>query len=46
MAEPQILFEDAAAYERMMGVWSRIAGGAGRITGVGKANAVKGRVPG
>src|SRR5437763_6628410 len=27
MAEPQIRFEDGAAYERMMGVWSRIAGG-------------------
>jgi ubiquinone/menaquinone biosynthesis C-methylase UbiE len=26
MAEPQIRFEDGAAYERMMGVWSRIAG--------------------
>jgi SAM-dependent methyltransferase len=27
MAEPQIRFDDGAAYERMMGVWSRIAGG-------------------
>ena len=27
MAEHQIRFEDGAAYERMMGVWSRIAGG-------------------
>src|SRR5947208_7260976 len=27
MAEQQIRFEDGAAYERMMGVWSRIAGG-------------------
>jgi ubiquinone/menaquinone biosynthesis C-methylase UbiE len=26
MAEPQIRFEDGAAYERMMGVWSRLAG--------------------
>lgn len=26
MAEPQIRFDDGAAYERMMGVWSRIAG--------------------
>ncbi len=26
MAEQQIRFEDGAAYERMMGVWSRIAG--------------------
>src|SRR5438874_42625 len=26
MAEPQIRFEDGAAYERMMGVWSRFAG--------------------
>ena len=27
MAQQQIRFEDGAAYERMMGVWSRIAGG-------------------
>lgn len=26
MAEPQIRFEDGAAYERMMGVWTRLAG--------------------
>ena len=26
MAEPQIRFENGAAYERMMGVWSRLAG--------------------
>jgi SAM-dependent methyltransferase len=26
MAEPQIRFEDGGAYERMMGVWSRLAG--------------------
>ena len=26
MAEPQIRFDDGAAYEQMMGVWSRIAG--------------------
>jgi ubiquinone/menaquinone biosynthesis C-methylase UbiE len=26
MAEPQIRFEDGAAYERMMGAWSRLAG--------------------
>ena len=26
MAEPQIRFEDGAAYERMMGIWSRLAG--------------------
>src|SRR5947208_14495013 len=26
MAEQQIRFEDGAAYERMMGVWSRLAG--------------------
>lgn len=26
MAEPQIKFEDGASYERMMGVWSRLAG--------------------
>jgi SAM-dependent methyltransferase len=26
MAEPQIRFEDGAAYERMMGTWSRLAG--------------------
>jgi len=26
MAEPQIRFEDGAAYERMMGIWSRAAG--------------------
>src|SRR5258705_9472585 len=26
MAEPQIRFADGAAYERMMGVWSRLAG--------------------
>ena len=26
MAEPQIRFDDGAAYERMMGAWSRIAG--------------------
>ena len=26
MAAPQIRFEDAAAYERMMGTWSRLAG--------------------
>ena len=26
MAEHQIRFEDGAAYERMMGVWSRFAG--------------------
>jgi ubiquinone/menaquinone biosynthesis C-methylase UbiE len=26
MTEPQIRFEDGAAYERMMGAWSRIAG--------------------
>jgi SAM-dependent methyltransferase len=26
MAEPQIRFEDGAAYERMMGRWSRLAG--------------------
>ena len=26
MAEHQIRFEDGAAYERMMGVWSRLAG--------------------
>jgi ubiquinone/menaquinone biosynthesis C-methylase UbiE len=26
MAEPQIRFDDGAAYERMMGVWSAIAG--------------------
>lgn len=27
MAESQIRFEDGAAYERMMGVWSQLAGG-------------------
>jgi ubiquinone/menaquinone biosynthesis C-methylase UbiE len=27
MAEPQIRFEDGAGYERMMGTWSRLAGG-------------------
>ena len=27
MAEPQIRFDDGAGYERMMGKWSRIAGG-------------------
>jgi trans-aconitate methyltransferase len=26
MAELQIRFDDGAAYERMMGVWSRLAG--------------------
>lgn len=26
MAEPQIRYDDGAAYERMMGVWSRLAG--------------------
>src|SRR5262245_22566328 len=26
MAEPQIRFEDGAAYERMMGTWSRLVG--------------------
>ena len=26
MAQPQIRFQDGAGYERMMGVWSRIAG--------------------
>ena len=26
MAEPTIRFEDGAGYERLMGVWSRIAG--------------------
>jgi ubiquinone/menaquinone biosynthesis C-methylase UbiE len=26
MAEPEIRFTDGAAYERMMGVWSRLAG--------------------
>jgi hypothetical protein len=26
MAEPQIRFNDGAGYERMMGVWSRLAG--------------------
>ena len=26
MSEPQIRFDDGAAYERMMGVWSRLAG--------------------
>ena len=26
MAEQQIRFDDGAAYERMMGVWSRLAG--------------------
>jgi ubiquinone/menaquinone biosynthesis C-methylase UbiE len=26
MAEPQIRFEDGSTYERMMGVWSRLAG--------------------
>ena len=26
MVEPQIRFEDGAGYERMMGVWSRLAG--------------------
>lgn len=26
MAEPQFKFDDGAAYERMMGIWSRIAG--------------------
>jgi len=26
MAEPQIRFDDGAAYERMMGVWSRLVG--------------------
>jgi len=26
MTEPQIRFDDGAAYERMMGVWSRLAG--------------------
>ena len=26
MAEPQIRFDDGAAYERMMGIWSRFAG--------------------
>jgi len=26
MAEPQIRFEDGAGYERMMGIWSRLAG--------------------
>lgn len=28
MAEPQIRFQDGAGYERMMGVWSRLAGAA------------------
>ena len=27
MAESQISFEDGASYERMMGTWSRLAGG-------------------
>ena len=27
MAEHQIRFDDGAAYERMMGAWSRLAGG-------------------
>lgn len=27
MADPQIRFEDGASYERMMGTWSRLAGG-------------------
>src|SRR6266436_2929791 len=26
MAEPQIRFDDGAAYERMMGAWSRLVG--------------------
>ena len=26
MAEPQFRFDDGAAYERVMGVWSRLAG--------------------
>src|ERR1700731_2163218 len=26
MAETQIRFDDGAAYERMMGIWSRLAG--------------------
>jgi SAM-dependent methyltransferase len=26
MAEPQIRFEDGAAYERLMGIWTRLAG--------------------
>lgn len=26
MVEPQISFNDGAAYERLMGVWSRFAG--------------------
>ena len=26
MTEPQIRFDDGAAYERMMGVWSQLAG--------------------
>src|SRR3979409_1324416 len=26
MAEPTIRFDDGAAYERMMGIWSRLAG--------------------
>ncbi len=26
MAEPQIRFNDGASYERMMGIWSRLAG--------------------
>jgi len=26
MAEPQIRFDDGAIYERMMGIWSRLAG--------------------
>jgi hypothetical protein len=25
MAEPQIRFNDGASYERMMGIWSRLA---------------------
>ena len=27
MAEHQIRFDDGVAYERMMGAWSRLAGG-------------------
>jgi hypothetical protein len=49
MADLQIRFDNGTAYERMTGVWSRLAGEiflAGRITYGARANAVKGRVPG
>jgi hypothetical protein len=58
MTEPKIRFEDGAAYEQMMGIWSRAdqlkervrrrlgADAEGRVGHDARANAIKGRVPG